>query len=190
MLVLEYIEFFPHNHEFCLRIMDVVRKAKIDEAQAIIDLHADTIRRVNSKDYTPTQIESWIGKPNLEFYKSAIRDGEFYVYVTENGSILGEGHLNKNAIFGLYVSADHLGKGIGSAILERMEDDAVNAGFTELRTTSTITALGFWRSKGYEELEHIKFGKAELHAVKMRKNIRKTSQARRSEQLAAAHPRR
>ena len=38
------------------------RKAGVKEAQAIIDLHADTVRRINSRDYTPEQIDAWIRK--------------------------------------------------------------------------------------------------------------------------------
>ena len=32
----------------------------------MIDLHADTVKRINSRDYTPQQIELWIGKPAVQ----------------------------------------------------------------------------------------------------------------------------
>ena len=151
--------------------MREVRKAKVTEAQAIIDLHADTIRKINSRDYSQAQVEMWIGTRSIEITQSMIENGEYCVCVDHTGNLLGQGHLKENEIFGLYVSADHQSQGIGSDILEYMEKEAREAGIKELHSQSTITALGFYKKHGYEELDHVKLGKARLYAINIKKRL-------------------
>jgi len=151
--------------------MREVRKAKVTEAQAIIDLHDDTIRKINSRDYSQAQVEMWIGTRSIEITQSMIESDEYCVCVDHTGKLLGWGHLKENEIFGLYVFADHQSQGIGSAILEYMEKEAREAGIEELHSQSTIIALGFYRKQGYEELDHVRLGKARLYALTIRKRI-------------------
>jgi GNAT superfamily N-acetyltransferase len=154
--------------------MITVRKAKIEEAQRIIDLHCDTVRRVNSKDYTPEQIGAWLGRRNVEITQGMIRDGQYHVAVDPNGNVLGVGNMKGNRLFGLYVSADHQGQGIGTALLEQMERDAADSGVTAIETESTLTAEGFYKSHGYLDVERktmpIAKGQS-LQVVSIRKEI-------------------
>jgi hypothetical protein len=70
-----------------------VRKARIDEAQAIIDLHSDTVRRINSRDYSPAQIDAWVGVRRIEVTQAMIADGQYYVCVDRDGKLLGLGSI-------------------------------------------------------------------------------------------------
>jgi len=88
-----------------------VRKARIEEAQAIIDLHQDTVRRIHSKDYSPEQIKAWLGRRRLDLTEAMIRDGQYYVGVDEHETLLGFGNIKGNRLFALYVSADHQDRG-------------------------------------------------------------------------------
>lgn len=101
--------------------MTTVRKAKVEEAQQIIDLHPDTVRRINAKDYTSEQMEAWLGKRKVEITEGMIRNGDYHVAVDERGRVLGVGSIKGNRLFGLYVSAGHQGQGIGTLLLEAME---------------------------------------------------------------------
>ena len=78
--------------------MREVRKAKETETQAIIDLHADTIRKINSRDYSQAQVEMWIGTRSIEITQSMIENGEYCVCVDHTGNLLGQVHLKKNEI--------------------------------------------------------------------------------------------
>ena len=125
-----------------------IRKAKIDEARKIIELHEETIRRVNSKDYPQEQIEAWIGKRQIEKTENMIKDGVYFLAL-ENDSIVGIGAIIVDNIIGLYVSADRQNQGIGTAILNAMEQDAKKNGIYELSGDSTITAMPFYQQHGY-----------------------------------------
>jgi len=151
-----------------------VRKARIDEAQAITLLHTDTVRRINSRDYSPAQIDAWLGNPRVELTQSMIAAGQYYVCVNKDGKLLGFGNIKGNRLFGLYVCADHQGQGIGSALLNRMEKDAARNGFLEIETESTLTAESFYKGKGYQEVERKrrKIAKGEvLDVVVLRKAL-------------------
>jgi putative acetyltransferase len=52
---------------------------------------------------------------------------------------------------GFYVSADHQREGIGSKLLAKMEESAASEGITEMVFQSTLTALAFYISQGYQE---------------------------------------
>jgi N-acetylglutamate synthase-like GNAT family acetyltransferase len=151
-----------------------IHKARMGDVQTIMDLHADTIRRINSKDYTSDQIDAWIGtrERRREMTEEGIQQGRFWVAVDETGHVLGIGALAGDEITGLYVAADHLGKGVGTALLTRMEQEARAAGAAEVRADSTLTAAGFYRRMGYEETGRKQVGKPNLNVVCMRKKLK------------------
>ena len=155
--------------------MITVRKATVEEARQIMDLHSDTVRRVNSRDYTPDQIDAWLGRRKIEITEAMIRDGQVYVCVDEARQIVGIGSITGNTLSGLYVSANHQGQGIGTALLSQMERDAAAKGITSIETDSTVTAEGFYKRHGYVEMERKTFPIANgqsLQVVSIRKEIR------------------
>jgi putative acetyltransferase len=149
-----------------------IRKARIEEAQSVIDLHSDTVRRINSRDYSAKQIDMWLGKRKVEITEAMIAGGEYYVAADEQGRILGAGHMKEKKITGLYVSADHQREGIGSAILGQMEKDALANGAEMMEIDSTLTAAPFYQYKGYDEVNRKRVGKAQLDVVVMRKSLK------------------
>ena len=150
--------------------MRKVRRPRTDEAQAIIDLHRDTGERVNSQDYTDEQISVWLSsRRNDEITEELIRKDHWWVCVDDSGRLLGLGTKADNQITGLYVHADHLREGIGSSILSHMEAQILATGVTEILVESTITAAGFYRRMGYEEIGRARVGPARLAVISMRK---------------------
>jgi len=129
-----------------------IRKPRIEEAERIVALQIDTSRRVNGKDYPPEVIEAWVAHRRVDHMQWLINNGQCLVCV--NGSdLLGVGIIRDNEIRGLFVSPDHQSRGVGSALLDRMESLARAVGLISMRTDLTVTAIGFYKSKGYEEIE-------------------------------------
>ena len=71
----------------------LVRKARPAEAQAITHLHSETVRRINSRDYSREQIDAWLGNREGEITEESILTGGFYVAVDEHDRLLGVGTL-------------------------------------------------------------------------------------------------
>lgn len=53
-----------------------------------------------------------------------------------------------------FVHPNWVRQGIGSLILEACETAAVAAGFTRLEMGATLSGVGFYRTKGYAEIEN------------------------------------
>jgi GNAT superfamily N-acetyltransferase len=129
-----------------------VRKARPGEGQAIIALHARTVREINSRDYISEEIDVWLARKSPDKEEARIGAGEVYVCIGDDEALLGYGSRTGDRIAGLYVAPDRQGQGVGSALLEQLERDAIAEGIEVLELNSTLTAAGFYQQHGYETL--------------------------------------
>lgn len=67
------------------------------------------------------------------------------------GGVLGEIHWGWLYVKGLWVSESVRSKGLGSKLLQNLEDYAFSKGITNYRLeTTSFQALGFYKKQGYE----------------------------------------
>lgn len=77
----------------------------------------------------------------------------------ERDKIIGFGDYKKDGeLTGLYVHKKYLRKGVGKALLQRMEKQAYQDGLIKLHAHSTITAKKFYDQQGYQTLRKTKHG--------------------------------
>jgi N-acetylglutamate synthase-like GNAT family acetyltransferase len=75
----------------------------------------------------------------------------FHVVVYEKeGRVCGLAGLDLNEIRLLYVSPEHQGRKLGSALLDHIEAMIPPALFADVFVYSTLSAEGFYRSRGFE----------------------------------------
>lgn len=86
-------------------------------------------------------------------------------------SVIGVGKIDKSGyLHHCYVSPDSIGKGVGSALLSVLEDQAVKWKLDEVNLESTATALSFYKSRGYHLIKVSKvFG--DMDSFHMKKQI-------------------
>ncbi len=152
-----------------------IRKAEPGEGQAIVALHARTVREINSRDYTPEEIDVWLARKSPKKEEARIGAGEVYVSLGDGGALLGFGSRTGDRIAALYVAPECQGQGVGSMLLEQLERDAIAEGIEVLELNSTLTAAGFYEHHGYETLgstQCFEAGGQTLEAVAMRKRLR------------------
>ncbi|MGC1632643.1 MAG: GNAT family N-acetyltransferase [Gelidibacter sp.] len=128
-----------------------IRQATLEDLPEITTIFRDTIRAVNSKDYSEKQIEVWSsGADDLEEWKDRIEN--LYFLVAEfKGQIAGFAYLkNGFSLDGLYVHKDFQRRTIGSKLLRIMESRATSNGFEVLKSDISITAFPFFDSHYYE----------------------------------------
>src|SRR5436190_17790812 len=95
-----------------------LRPYRRDDAPALLALFRDTVRRVNSRDYSPAQVAAWASDDIDPGGWAARFAGRFAVVAEEQGRAVGfaelgpDGHIDR-----VYVSADHQGQGVGRALL-------------------------------------------------------------------------
>lgn len=149
-----------------------IRKFKEEDAEEKTEMHLSTIREVNSQHYSEEQIEAWTTFDSENYVEET--EKEKWV-AEEDGKIIGFGdYIPMEAeITGVYVHPDHLRKGIGSKLLEKMEQAARDQGIEKLTCVSSLTAKEFYRNHGYKVKKQIKHETSgeELEAYKMEKEL-------------------
>lgn len=113
----------------------------------LIDLFYNTVHTVNAKDYTKEQLDVWAeDKIDLEKWNQSLQN-HYTLIAIENDIIVGFGDIDKTGYLDrLYVHKDYQGKGIATAICDKLEQVG-NA--MKITTHASITAKGFFYKRGY-----------------------------------------
>ncbi|WP_104734485.1 GNAT family N-acetyltransferase [Hanstruepera ponticola] len=135
--------------------MDIeIRQATIEDVPEITALFRDTVREVNSKDYSDKQIQTWSAGAN-DTEKWEERVNRFYFLIAEtNDTIVGFAYLkNGNYFDGLFVHKDYQRQGIASKLLRIIESKVMMDGFDEIKSDVSITALPFFEDHYYDVIK-------------------------------------
>lgn len=121
-----------------------IRRYKSVDLRQISRLFYETVHAVNIKDYTKEQINAWAtGRIDLKEWDASFQRHITYV-VTENDLVVGFGDIDRTGYLDkLFVHKDFQGRGIATAICDRLENEAE---VECIRVHASITAKSF--SKG------------------------------------------
>ena len=153
----------------------IVRRALPEDAEAIRQVHIDSIRQICGPNYTERQIDAWSRPRPLSHYTEAVR--EHIVFVAEDrDAIVGFAHLDcdNREIKAVYVAPSKTRLGVGTRLLAALEDSARELGLTQLSLASSITAVPFYDAMGFESLgndmHRLRDG-TEIECVRMTKSL-------------------
>jgi putative acetyltransferase len=133
--------------------MATLRAYRPEDAPALLALFRDTIRRVNSRDYSPEQVAAWASDDIDPVGWAARFTGRFVPVAEEAGRPVGFAELEPDGHIGrVYVSADHQGRGIGRLLLNAIVSEARRVGLARLFTEASITARPFFEAVGFAAL--------------------------------------
>lgn len=134
-----------------------IRRADQNDLQAIKELFRRTIQTVNSKDYTPEQIEVWsAGADNVERWSQSI-ENQYFIVAETGGVIAGFASITPAGYLDfMYVHNDYQRKGIATALLTEIERKAVTQNNSEIYSDVSKTAKGFFEKMGYRCREVVK----------------------------------
>lgn len=152
-----------------------VRLATFDDIELLKLLIADSVRVLQSPDYTVAQREAALGTV-FGVDRQLIRDQTYFV-AEAGGVILGcGGWSRRRTLFGsdsrggredafldpasdaariraFFVKPGYERRGIGSAIMRAAEEAAAAEGFTRLELRATLTGVPLYRAHGFAEVE-------------------------------------
>lgn len=125
----------------------IIRKYEEKDCKDLAKLFYDTVHCVNCKDYTPKQLNVWAtGEVDIEQWNSSFLEHESFVAVEEN-KIVGFGDIDHTGYLDrLYVHKDRQGKGIATALCEKLENTVCAQ---KIVTHASITAKPFFEKRGY-----------------------------------------
>lgn len=149
-----------------------VRAYRPEDRDAVIDVFVRAIRESAIRDYSPAQIDAWADIDRIDAW-SAVDDRLIWVGVVDD-LVIGftdlelSGHLDR-----MYVHPEHEGRGVASALLNRLEDSARSKGLTRLFTEASITAKPFFERRGFEVLtaQVVEFRGERFTNFKMEKHL-------------------
>ena len=130
--------------------MVTLRPYRPDDAPALLALFRNTIRRVNSRDYSPAQVVAW-ASDDIDTVRRF--EGRFVPVAEEGGrpvrfaELESSGHIDR-----VYASADHQRRGIGRQLLTAAVAEACRVRLSRLFTEASITARPFFKAQGFATL--------------------------------------
>lgn len=138
--------------------MVTVREADPADAPDIARVHDTALRRQGEAHYPDDQLDA-MAPPDRD--PDAVDGGilarsDRYVAVAElDGTLVGVGgvQLETGQLLGVFVHPDHMGEGVGSALYERLEARAREAGLETLTIRSALNAVEFYEACGFERGE-------------------------------------
>jgi len=155
----------------------VIRKAALDDREAIENLIVESARKLSQEDYSGAQIEAAI-KTVFGVDTSLILDGTYFV-AESSGMFAGCGGWSKRrTLFGgdqfaerdsteldpstesakiraFFIHPKFARMGIARAILSLCEIEAKAYGFRSLELMSTLPGIKLYRACGYEGAERV-----------------------------------
>lgn len=126
-----------------------IREYISNDIDEIYKLFYDTVHSINAKDYSKEQLNAWTGGIDLDRWnKSFLKHYTFVAVEAEN--IVGFGDIDKSGYLDrLYVHKDYQGKGIATAICDRLETKVTG----KITVHASITAKPFFEKRGYTVLK-------------------------------------
>lgn len=126
----------------------IIRNYQSADCPEIAGLFYDTVHTVNAKDYTQEQLNVW-ATGTIDFRQWDLSFLEHSTFVAiENELIVGFGDIDETGYLDrLYVHKDFQGKGIASALCDRLEQTAAGK---QIVTHASITARPFFEKRGYK----------------------------------------
>ena len=127
-----------------------LRRYKKSDIPQIASLYYDTIHQVNSKDYSPSQIQAWAPRVYpTRFWATRFQRYTVYV-VEEKQQIIGFAEFEKTGhIDCFYVHYVWQGKGVGSLLMNAIERQARQRRLSRLFADVSLTAMPFFKHHGF-----------------------------------------
>ncbi|MFN0136882.1 MAG: GNAT family N-acetyltransferase [Phycisphaerae bacterium] len=143
-----------------------IRTAENKDAVAIADIRERTIRTIVAplNQYSADEIEAWASNFSAQHVQAFIEQGNYLVAELE-GRVVGFGRLQIESatealVRGVFVDADCVGRGIGSALATELLKLAHTLGIESVELVATLNARSFYERLGFEFLKQIRHATA------------------------------
>jgi GNAT superfamily N-acetyltransferase len=144
----------------------VIRLAAAADAEAVHNIVLQALRETNARDYPPSVIDRLVTLPD----KVASHLTIWCAFVAlVDGQVVGTGSLNGQTVSAVYVHPDYQGRGIGTKLMDAVENAATAQSQGALSVQSSVTAKPFYTRRGFRVVQEGAFG--EEPTIVMSKDI-------------------
>jgi GNAT superfamily N-acetyltransferase len=147
-----------------------IRRFADEDAGHVARLVTDNLLLVNVREYGEGAAKELASFYSPDLIREYARNGEMYVAV-EGTRIAGTATLERDRIRNVFVRMDRHGRGIGGALMQRVEEIARDGGLKRLRLQANSAAVEFYRRLGYVRLGEIdeRVGSFAIRMIEMEK---------------------
>ena len=139
-----------------------LRLFRNDDAEEVSTMIAKTLQEINSKDYTSEYINNTINNLQPKDLIKRATLTHFYVAII-NDSIVGCGAIgpywgreDESSLFTIFVLPEYHKRGIGTRIVEKLEQDEFFLRAERIEVPASITAASFYLKMGYSFKNRVK----------------------------------
>ncbi len=127
-----------------------LRRYKQSDCRELAELFYNTVHTVNAADYNNEQLKAWAtGHVDLEAWNKSLLE-HYSIVAVDNGIIVGFGDIDQTGYLDrLYVHADYQGRGIATAICNKLEQSVSG----KIVTHASVTAKPFFEKRGYKVIK-------------------------------------
>lgn len=132
--------------------MTAIRPYTDGDAEALAAVFERAVRGIGARDYSPAQVEAWIGpEPRADRFRAKMADGRRgWVALDDAGRVTAfvdleaSGHIDL-----LFADPDVAGRGVAADLLDVLEQTARDEGMTRLYVEASEAARRFLLKRGY-----------------------------------------
>lgn len=131
-----------------------IRRYSRGEEEALRQLFYETVHRINIRDYSQAQVDAWAPADyDLDAWVERLKGSSPWVAV-EGDELLGFAEMDTTGgIDCFYVQHARLGQRVGSALLHKLQQEAMKLGLPRLEVEASITARDFFQRKGFVTIQ-------------------------------------
>lgn len=133
-----------------------IRNYQPDDARDLVDIYYNTIHKINIQDYTKKQVDAWAPESSLKVDGRMKKWEKLKPLVAIIGdTIVGFTEFDEKTgyIDCFYVHHDYIGKGVGTALMSRINDIAQNHKVRRIFAAVSITAKPFFEANGFKVIK-------------------------------------
>lgn len=127
-----------------------LRRYKQSDCRELAELFYNTVHTVNAADYNNEQLNAWAtGHVDLEAWNKSLQE-HYSIVAVDKGIIVGFGDIDQTGYLDrLYVHADYQGRGVATAICNKLEQSVSG----KIVTHASVTAKPFFEKRGYKVIK-------------------------------------
>jgi len=128
----------------------MIRLIEERDLHRVSALIQNTLLVSNLADYDLEIIGNLLSAFSPQELRALARKRRIYIF-EEDGVLLGTIGLEDDKVYNFFVSPDRQGSGVGGELLDFVENQARVEGRRKLTVDSSLTAVSFYRRKGYRQ---------------------------------------
>jgi N-acetylglutamate synthase-like GNAT family acetyltransferase len=130
----------------------IIKKARLKDARKISRLRRKTIKERNRNDYPKIFVDFLIKNNSAKEIVKKMKTREMFC-AWDSGILVGTVDLEGDKIGGLFIKSSDIGKGIGTQLMDFIEDYACSKNIKLVRLYSTKFALNFYKNRGFSRID-------------------------------------